>query len=484
MNEAALKKELLRRAKALRQQEEKPQFSLAEFCFDKQLEFINDPARHKVAVCSRRSGKTIACAADLVNTALTQQGDVAYITLNRKTAKRIIWRELLRIDRQYQLGCHIDNAELTLTFPNGNALYVSGAKDESDAEKFRGLALRKVYIDECQSFRAYIESLIEDIIEPALTDYYGSLVLIGTPGPVPAGFFYNAATGSGWAQFGWTMQDNPYIKAKSGKQPIEIISELAKRRGLPITDPSIQREYFGKWIKDTNSLVFKFDAKKNVFDVLPSDLTYIFGIDIGYNDADAIAVVGYSHATGCSYLVEEYVQDKSDITTLVRKIEALQQAYQPVKIVMDAGALGKKIQEEIRVRHSLPVEAADKHRKFEYIALMNDDLRNSKFLAVQNSRFEEDAMLVQWDYSNPVKPKISDSLHSDIHDAALYAWREAKHYFQQKPSGPVNRNTDAYMKELEDKEAAALELRKQAGDEFTDISSWEDLGISDFDFDE
>jgi hypothetical protein len=34
------------------------QFKIAEHCFDKQLKFINDTARFKTAVCSRRAGKT------------------------------------------------------------------------------------------------------------------------------------------------------------------------------------------------------------------------------------------------------------------------------------------------------------------------------------------------------------------------------------------------------------------------------------------
>lgn len=481
-----LKAELAKRALVVKTAAEAPKFSVEAFAFDKQLNFIRDPARFKTAVCSRRAGKTLACAADLMDTATTLPGDVAYITLSRKTAKKIIWRELLKINKEFKLGAKLDNTELTLELPNGNMIYVSGAKDATEIEKFRGLALRKVYIDESQSFRSYIEELIEDVIEPALTDFNGSLCLIGTPGPIPAGFFYDLSHNPGWSHHKWTMQDNPHIKLKSGRDPADIIVELAARRGLSTASASIQREFFGQWVKDADSLVYKFDPIANIALQIPpiQDMTYIFGIDIGYKDADAIAVLGYDNKSKNVYLVHEYVQTKNDITSLVQEIERLRAVYQPVRLVMDAGALGKKIQEEIRHRHGLPVEAADKARKFEFIALLNDDLRTGKFKAVQGTRFEEDSYLTQWDWSDPVKPKISDIYHTDIGDAVLYAWRECRHYFYEAPKPTMRHDSNEFMLALEEREADAMQQRKEneQNGELTDVNSWADLGIDDNDW--
>lgn len=450
----------------LRRRVEQKSFNIDSYCFDKQLEFIRDPSRFKVAVCSRRAGKTEACAADLLDTAANQVGDVAYITLSRVTAKRIIWKNLLKLNKEFKINAKADNNELSLTLPNGNTIYVTGAKDSSEIEKMRGTALRKVYIDECQSFRAYIQDLVEDVIEPALTDYNGSLCLIGTPGPVPAGFFYEAATKGGYSAHHWTMQDNPHIERKSGKNPLETIKDLAKRRGLTIDDPSIQREYFGLWKKDENSLVYKFDGIKNTYlPPVPKDMLYIFGVDIGWRDSDAISVLGYHHESKEVYLVEELITSKQDITALVGQINMLKDKYDPVKMVMDAGALGKKIQEEIRLRHSLPIEAADKNRKHEFIKLLNDDLRTEKFKALPNSRFAEDCMLVTWDYDDPAKPKISDKYHTDIGDAVLYAWRECRHYMGERPVEGPKRDTDAWMRAQEEREAEAMDASKRAGAE-------------------
>jgi phage FluMu gp28-like protein len=71
------------------------QFRLEDHLFGEQLAFIQDPSPNKVAVCSRRAGKTTACAADLVHTAINNPGTVSlYITLSRNNAKKIIWKEI------------------------------------------------------------------------------------------------------------------------------------------------------------------------------------------------------------------------------------------------------------------------------------------------------------------------------------------------------------------------------------------------------
>jgi len=463
--------ELQRRNIQKEEESSKKQFSLSEFCFPEQLKFIEDKSKFKTAVCSRRAGKTVACAADLFNTAMTMQGDVAYITLNRRTAKRIIWKELVRLVNDFGLNAKIDNTDLSITLPNNNTIYISGAKDSEEIEKFRGVALRKIYIDECQSFKPYIKELVEDVLENCLTDYDGSLILIGTPGPVPVGFFYDATHSKGWSHHKWTMHNNPWIKSKSGKDPEEIIRERAERRGVPLSDPSILREYFGQWVHDENSLVYKYDERKNHFDNFDqSDKSYdyIIGIDIGFNDADAIAVLAYSNDTGKSFLVEEDVQRKQDISSLATKIKYYQQKYNPIKMVIDAGALGKKIQEELIVRFQLNIAAAEKTRKFEFIELLNSDLLTGKLMAKKESLFAQDAKLVQWDRDTPGKLKISDSFHSDICDAVLYAWRECKHYYMNEIKHMPNKNSSEYGKYLEEK--TLEKLLEQENKEW-----WEDL---------
>lgn len=418
-------------------------FKIEDFLFDKQLRFVSDPRPFKIAVCSRRSGKTVACAADLIDTALTTPGVVClYITLSRNNAKKLIWREIKKINEKYHLLGMEDLTELSVTFPNGSVIYLSGAKDSSEIEKFRGLALKKVYVDECQSFREYIQELIDDVIAPALIDQAGTLCLIGTPGPIPAGFFAEVAgavqdqkkKAEAWAHHEWTFFDNPFIPEKAGVPHQALLERELHRRGVTQDDPSIQREFFGRWVLDSDSLWIKYSTDKNHYDKLPDGkYNYIMGIDLGYMDADAIAVLAWSEASATTYLVDEIVMEKQGLTELVEQIKTMSTKYDISKMVIDEGGLGKKLAEEMRRRHHLPVQGADKTRKQENVAFLNDTLRTSKFKAKSNSKFAQDSFLVEidWDKSTPERIKISDKYHSDVIDAVLYAFKESPAFTYQ-----------------------------------------------------
>lgn len=408
-------------------------FSLEEFCFKEQLAFIRDPARFKVADCSRRAGKTVGIAADLIDTAIKSPNMASlYITLSRLNAKRILWPDLLAINRDYRLGGRPHETELTLTMPNGHIIYLSGAKDKSEVEKYRGFPLKKVYIDEAQAFRPYIQELVDEVLSKSLYDYNGVLALTGTPPPIPVGYFHEVAHSKEWSRHSWTMFQNPHLKAKSGREPMDLVLEDCRRMGVSIDDPRIQRECFGKWTVDTNSLVFKYNPERNHYDELPTSRhwSHILGVDLGYSDADALAVIGWTKEDPKAYLIEESIKRKQGITELADEIERLIGIYEPLSVVMDTGGLGKKIAEEIRKRRALPIKAAEKSRKFEFIELLNDALRTQRFLARRDSSFAQDCHLVEWDRAKSSGDKlvVSGSYHSDITDAVLYAYRESLHW--------------------------------------------------------
>ncbi len=419
-------------------------FNLTAFLFDKQLAFVEDPAPFKVAVCSRRSGKTTACVAHLIHTAINNSNSVClYITLSADQAKRNVWREVKKINDKYKLGGKLNEVELSITFENGAIVYLSGAKDASQIEKFRGLAIKLCYIDECQSFREYIQDLIDDVVAPALLDYAGTLCLIGTPGPVPAGYFYDCSvTNENWSKHGWTFWDNPFIPITAGMTHQAVFDREMRRKGVGIDDPSTQREFFGKWILDGDSLLVKYDKVKNNFTDLPEHLTkyhYIMGIDVGFKDADAISILAYSDSSPTTYLIDELITTKQGITELVEQIQTLSKQYNVNKMVMDFGGLGKKIGEEIIKRYGIPVEAADKARKMENVELLNDALRTSRFKAKPTSRFAQDSYRVEIDRdkSTPERIKVSDRYHSDIIDSVLYAFKFSPAYAYTKPKeGP------------------------------------------------
>jgi len=461
LSENEIKPEILLKAIIARQSR---RFDIGAYCFPEQLSFIKDTSRFKTAVCSRRSGKTIACAADLIDTALTfPKSKNLYITLSRANAKRILWPELLNINEQYKLMAHTNETELSMSFLNGSIIYLSGAKDKTEIEKFRGLALKKVYIDECQSFRAYIQNLVDEVLSKALFDYAGTLCLIGTPGPVPTGYFYEAAHSPNWAHHAWTFFQNPHIAIKSGMTHDQVLQEDLNRTGLTIQDATIQREVFGRWITDSDSLVFRYDPTLNHYDRTPDvagNWSFVIGVDIGFDDCDAIAVIGWNDKLKESYLVEEYVINKSDITTLANEIESRIKKYKPLKVVMDTGGLGKKISEELQKRRSLPIHPAEKSRKVEFIELLNDALRTKRLMAKKTSLFAEDCFKVEWEEGKKYQ-KISDRYHSDITDAVLYAYRESLHWLHKPEPPKLKAGSDAWFKQEEERMEREAEERLQ-----------------------
>ena len=437
-------------------------FSIEKFLFDKQLKFVTDPRPFKIAVCSRRAGKTISCAAHLIETAIKNPDIVClYITLTRNSAKKLIWRELIKINKNFKLKAVEDATELSLTFSNGSVIYLSGAKDESEIEKFRGIPFKLVYIDECQSFRPFLAELIDDIIAPGLMDHNGTLCLIGTPGAIPAGYFAEVAgvvqeklkASESWAHHKWTFFDNPHIPLKSGKSHQYMLDRELKRRGVTVDDPTIQREWFGKWVLDSESLWVRYYVEKNHYEELPTDkFNYILGIDLGFNDADALAVLAWNDKSPITYLVEEMVTPKQGLTELVNQIRYLQQKYEISKMVIDAGGLGKKLAEEMIRQHSIPVEAADKSRKQEAVGFLNDALRTGRFKAKRNSHFAQDSYLVEIDRSKsrPDRIVVSDKYHSDIIDAVLYAFRESPAFSYQLPVEKPKVGSSAWAKQQQD----------------------------------
>lgn len=442
-----------------------PKWNVDSILFDKQLKFVNDTSKYKAAVCSRRSGKSVSCAVDLLHSALTKpRSTLLYITLTRQNAKALVWKEIQRLDKDYNLNLNFNTTDLTITCPNESMIYCAGAVHEDEIEKFRGYSINKVYLDEAQSFKPWIERLINEVLSPATWDTDGQIVLIGTPGPMPSGYFYDITEGkkrSGWSNHKWTIFDNPHIQLKTGKSPKEILDADMALRGLTPTSPTYVREGLGQWVQDTDALVYRYNEKVNHFEELPpfDEMTYVIGIDIGYKDSDAISVVGFHKTKKKAYLVEEHVKSKQDITELTNEIRIFNARYNPIRMVIDAGGLGKKITEEIVRRHGINLEAAEKSRKLEFIELLNDDLRTARFMLKKTSHTVADYYRLEWDLQTKEKRRISDKYHGDACDATLYAWRAGNHYLS-KDKEVIDNSTEAAIERFWEMESKKLEKQK------------------------
>lgn len=411
-------------------------FILESFLFKEQLDFVRDPSRFTTAVCSVRAGKTTACAADLIDTSLSKPGTTGlYITLARSSAKRIVWPELHKIVRDFKIEAIFNETELSVKFSNSSIIYCSGANTEAETEKLRGLSnVALVYIDESQAFRSHLKDLVDDVLVKRLYDTNGRCRLIGTPGPIPSGYFYEASQSNQWSHHAWTLHNNPWIERKSGLTVAQLIQQDMDRKGVVVDDPSIQRECFGRWILDSNSLLLNYSMEKNHYDELPKGKwNYILGMDFGFNDADSFSVLGWTDTSPDTYLIEEDIKDKQVYEQMVSNFENLHQRYQFQKVKADPGGGGKKLIESLRQRYPIPFETADKTEKVANLKLLNNALRTGRFKAKKDSRFAQDCNLLEQDKDKSTPDKIVIKGHSDAIDSVLYPFKESPAYYFKAP---------------------------------------------------
>lgn len=427
--------------------------------FPKQYAYIQDPARTIDAQCSRRSGKTTGLALRFLRTMETHpKTQCVYLALTLDSAREIMWPVLQDLNRDHNLGCVFHESRLEMTHPNGATLKLYGADMKNFIKRLKGRKYPGVGVDEAQDFGDHLQTLLEDVLEPATADYVdGWLSVTGTPGPVPQGYFFEITQQRkhGYSHHEWTMLENPFMP-----NPAQFIAELIAKRQWPDDHPTLRREYRNEWVLDTHSLWIQYDKKIGHFAQLPDTRGWVFmmGIDIGFKDADACAVIAWHPKSRVVYLVEEAVEPKQGLTELVAMINKLRAKYPISKMVIDEGGLGKKMAEEMRRRHHLPVMAADKVRKQENVEFLNDALRLGEFKAKETSRFVKDSYMVQidWDKSRPDKIVVSKKYHSDIIDAVLYAFKESPAFtYRAEPEKPkagtpeANEAEQARMFELE-----------------------------------
>jgi hypothetical protein len=410
----------------------------------KQLRSVSHATgRRKVILGGRRGGKTRGIAAALLWLAATLGWRCLYVTLTRQNAKEIIWDDLLELNERYCLGGKVQLQDLSLRFPNGGVIALRGANNEREIGKIRGKKWHLAVIDECQSIPdRVLVPLLGPVLAATLLDFGGSLWLAGSRPAVRAGHWFEVTEGkfaANYEQHRYDIRDNTFLPARlKGRSIEDILDEFRKDQGWSEADPTYRREVLNEDIQDLEALLFQFGPEVNVGSA-PECHHFVFGVDQGSDDADAIAVLGWRDDDPTLYLVEEFVQSKQDVTDLAAALKERIEKYAPRRIVIDQGGGGKKSAEEIRRRHHIALEAAEKHDKPGFIKLLNADLRKGKLKCAPGSRFEEDCRLVRKDPEGLMRdilqelPRKKGGYHSDICDAVLYGWRAARHYLFEPP---------------------------------------------------
>jgi hypothetical protein len=174
------------------------------------------------------------------------------------------------------------------------------------------------------------------------------------------------------------------------------------------------------------------------------------GVDYGWNDSTAFCIVAWSERCQNAYLVEAIAKQHMGVTEIAEMIKSLMEKYPIQRIVCDTGGLGKTITEEMKKRHGLFLEPAEKIEKVAAISCMNDDYANQRFFVHESLKglIAQYAQLT-WDTKSHYKKIEDPSLPNDYCDGCLYAHRISRHYWYKKEAEKLVPGSDAWHKQME-----------------------------------
>jgi len=416
-----------------------------------QREFILDKSKLKALYCTRRSAKSYTAGLYLVKTALEQPGTSSvYIGLTRDSAKRIVWTDVFKaILHKYNISVKFNETELTITFPNKSIIYILGVDDsEAEKDKLLGKKYALAVIDEAASYSIDLHNLIYKILKPALSDLRGTLCMIGTPDNKKDGIFYELTRDAsvsppskvernGWKVFAWTAYDNPYMKDAWN----ETIMDLKRVDPLVEEQPWFQQHYLARWVIEDSNKIYRYTGDRNAWNGQLPDYgwkpwQYTLGIDLGFNDATAFALLAWHENDPNVYIVRAEKWRHLTITDTANNIREWEGEY-PISYYIVDGA-NKQAVEEIVRHHSIPLVAADKHDKASFIRIMNSAFISGKIKVYNKgcSQLLEEYDKAVWNKRALEKGiyKEDTSYHPDIADAALYAYRFTYGYASTPPA--------------------------------------------------
>lgn len=467
--------------------------------FPQQRAFVEDPSRRKAALCPRRAGKSFVSLSAAIHKCLTRPNSKVLIVAKvRRQAKSVYWKVLRTFNTQYSLGLKMRNNELSAEFPNGSEIYFTGADTTEEIDKFRGAAYDMAIIDEGKSYSpALLEELIEEILMPALMDTRGNLMMIGTPGAILGGTFYEVTTANpkqnvmrwderdewgaeepDWTLHRWTTQDNtavPWIW--------EEALAIKRRKKWSDQHPTWQREYLGIWVPDDDAMVYSYHKanEDGACDWEP-DFTrpdfglpeghhwrYLLGVDLGYSDATAFVIAAWSDTHTALHYIHCEKHNKLNVEELAAKLKNLEQVFgiQFDARIADTGNLAVMITQTLSQVYGIPLIPAKKTEKHVHIKMLNADMEAGRIKVPPRSPLAEEWATLAWqnndDNSTTFRKREDPSLDNHAADAALYLWRYAYHHFQREgePNALQVGSEDWWKaKEKENEEKLAQEVRE------------------------
>lgn len=314
----------------------------------KQEEVYHNKAKNKVVAAGRRWGKTRYAAMMLLIEGLKSKNDdglsldlaeVFYVCPTFNQGKDNIWNMLIKLGGMASQGGVISSVrqnEGIIKLVNGRTIKIKGS-DRPDT--LRGVGLSFVVMDEYASMKPEVWDLI---ISPALTDYDGAALFIGTPDG--KNHFYELWTeayklqeagNDQWAAFQFNSSDNPHLKKDVIERKRQTLSAQAFRQEF---EASFTAGGGGSFKEEHLRYADEPDQPGNMY--IAIDLAG-FGKGDGMIksaikklDEHAISVVEVSPS---GWFVHEIIHGRWDVRETALRIIKAAKDYRPVAVGIEKG---------------------------------------------------------------------------------------------------------------------------------------------------
>lgn len=450
--------------------------------FPKQKAFILDHGRLKALFCTRRAAKSYTGGLYIFHEALANPGcNLLFVGLTRMSAKGIVWKDVFKdLDRRLGTNCKFNESELTVTFPNGSIVYVTGIDaDEDEMMKLLGKKYRLVILDEGSMYSVDLNTFVYGVMKPTLADQSGTLCMMGTASNTTRGLFFDVTRGiePGWKLHTWAAYDNPHMEDAWAWE----IAEIEHDRPLFMATALFRQWYLNEWVIDETALVYKYNPARNDCRELPklskAGWQYVLGLDLGFNDENAFSVLAFHEELPRLFVVEVLKKSGMDFTDTANEVKRLDKKYSfNFKVVDGANKQGVA---EMNKRHGIGLVRAEKQDKVDFIRLLNDDLVQEALVLLPEAQpLKAEMAELVWctDIAGKILEPRKENPNLPNHgcDATLYAWRKCYQYLSERPKPPTKPGTPEWAREEEERMFQhELEIGEREREEWGGGEGWE-----------
>jgi hypothetical protein len=345
------------------------------------------------------------------------------------------------------------------TFPSGATLSFGYCDSQNDLRNYQGAEVQFLGIDELTQWpERWYRYLLSRLRRPKSLSRVPLRARAGTnPGDIGHAWvhrrFIDEATREDRAFVPSTLDDNPHLDVEE------------YRRSLAQLDTATRKQLEeGLWVRDPGGLVYSDFSEANLVEEAPMLQHFILAMDFGVTNATSFVVLGWRDNDPCVYVVHSEKHEGMSPSDAAERYSELEKTWRFVRVVGDVGGLGKAFATEMRQRHTIPVEPADKQNKRGFVSLFNGDLarRRIKLVRASTMGLQAEWLELPWD-----ETRIKEAAGFNNHEAdgALYGWRACRAYHEapltEAPKPGTREAADAEAVRIEDQHHHRLDRQRR-----------------------